>query len=290
MSGEDPREVLSPAAGDAEPGDHLVEHQQRAVLRGAIAQQLEEALVRRRQTHVGGIRLGQECGELVLVGGADQGLAVVPRDDDGRGGGGLGHAGTGREAGRRQAAPRLGQQPVDVSVVGAGELEQLGAAGRCTGKTDRAHRRLRARRRHPQHLHRRDPPGDLDREVDLTDGRRAEGRAPPGCGPDRVDDRRVRVAVDQRAPRAHVVDEAVAVDVDELGALGPVHEQRIAADRAHRPDRGVDAPRQVHLRPLVLLGALRVSEGDAHVPVQATHGQAQTPACSRSQFLKSSVK
>jgi hypothetical protein len=44
----------------------------------------------------------------------------------------------------------------------------------------------------------------------------------------------VGVAVDERAPRAHVVHVAVAVDVDELGALGAVDEDRVAADGAHR--------------------------------------------------------
>ncbi len=54
----------------------------------------------------------------------------------------------------------------------------------------------------------------------------------------RVDRRqhlRVGVAVDQRAPRADVVDEAVAVDVDQLGAVAALDEDRVAADRPASP-------------------------------------------------------
>ena len=57
-------------------------------------------------------------------------------------------------------------------------------------------------------------------------------------------DSRVGVAVDQRAPRAHPVDVAIAVDVEQLGALGALDEDRVAADRAHRAHRRVDAARQ----------------------------------------------
>ena len=115
--------------------------------------------------------------------------------------------------------PASREQPVDVAVVGAGELQERLAAGRGAREPDRAHRRLGARGRHAQHLDGRHAPRDLLGELDLALGRRAEARPerrrrrrPPRQDP------RVRVAVDQRAPRADVVDVAVAVDVDELGA------------------------------------------------------------------------
>ena len=59
----------------------------------------------------------------------------------------------------------------------------------------------------------------------------------------RLDDRRIGVAEDRRAPRLHVVDVAVALGVDELRALGPVHEERRAADRVERPHRRAHARR-----------------------------------------------
>ena len=42
------------------------------------------------------------------------------------------------------------------------------------------------------------------------------------------------VAVYERAPRADVVDVVVAIDVDQLGALAALDENRIPPDRPHR--------------------------------------------------------
>ena len=92
----------------------------------------------------------------------------------------------------------------------------------------------------------------------------------------------VRVAEDQGPPRADVVDEAVAVDVDQLRALAAVDEERVAPDRAHRAHRRVDAAGQARQRAPVELGRAAVGER-GH---QAAHAQ----ACARSQSLKSSVK
>ena len=58
---------------------------------------------------------------------------------------------------------------------------------------------------------------------------------------DRGEDVGVGVAEDERAPRADVVDVAVAVHVDELGAQSALDEDRVAPDGAHRPHRRVDA-------------------------------------------------
>ncbi len=73
-------------------------------------------------------------------------------------------------------------------------------------------------------------------------GRRAEARAARGGLLDRGEDLRVRVPVDQRPPRADVVHEAVAVDVDQFGALAALDEDRLAPDRAHRAHGRVDPP------------------------------------------------
>ena len=57
-----------------------------------------------------------------------------------------------RDALRGQARAGLGEQPVHVAVVGAGELQDLVAAGGGAREPDRAHRRLGARRGHAHHL------------------------------------------------------------------------------------------------------------------------------------------
>ena len=70
------------------------------------------------------------------------------------------------------------------------------------------------------------PARDLARELDLAGGGRAEaGAARRGRG-DRRQHVRVGVPVDQRPPRADVVDVAVAVDVDQFRALAARDEER----------------------------------------------------------------
>ena len=154
-----------------------------------------------------------------------------------------GHARAGRDRLRREARAGLGEQAVDVAVVGAGELDQPLAAGRRAGEADRAHRRLGPGVDHPDHLDRGEAVGDLGGELDLALGGGAVGGAARGGGGDRLDDARVGVAEDQRAPGADPVDVGVAVGVEDAVALGAVDEDRVAADRAHRPDRRVDAAR-----------------------------------------------
>src|ERR1019366_8441067 len=80
---------------------------------------------------------------------------------------------------RRPPRAGLRQQPVDVTVVGAGELEHRLAAGDRAGQADRAHRGLGARGGHAQHFDRGHPPGDLGGQLDLAFGRRAERGAAP---------------------------------------------------------------------------------------------------------------
>ena len=63
--------------------------------------------------------------------------------------------GAGRDPLRREARAALGQQAVDVAVVGAGELQHLVAAGGRARQAHRAHRGLGARVDQPHHLHRR---------------------------------------------------------------------------------------------------------------------------------------
>ena len=49
----------------------------------------------------------------------------------------------------------------------------------------------------------------------------------------------MRVADDQRSPRLHPVDVAVAVDVDQLGPLAPHDEDRVAAATPDLEDRAI---------------------------------------------------
>ena len=113
--------------------------------------------VGRDQAHVGRERLGEDRRELVLRprlraarSGSFQG--TITRVGRGRARGRPGWRGCPAWPG---PSPASRQQPVDVAVVGAGELQRPVAAGGRAGEAHRAHRRLGARRGHAQHLHRR---------------------------------------------------------------------------------------------------------------------------------------
>ena len=186
--------------------------------------------------------LGDDAGDLAVVHPERLGhrVEVVVRQDDGVGRAGTGDARGVRQAEGRDAGPGRGEQRVDVAVVAAGELHDLGAAGEAAGQPDRGHRRLGAAGHQPQLLDRRDPVDDLLGERDLALGRRTERRALRHRGVHGLDDRRVGVAEHQRPPRADQVDVLAAVGVDDVRAVPADHEPRRAADGAERAHRRVD--------------------------------------------------
>ena len=145
-----PLRLLRAAVGDAEPGDHLVEHEQRADAVALGAQALEEAVVGRDEAHVGGDRLDDDARGVVV----ELGHLVVGRDD-GVGHGGVGDAGRAGQAEGGEPAAGLGEQQVAVAVVVAGELHDLAAAGVAAGHPDGRHGGLGARRHEADELHRR---------------------------------------------------------------------------------------------------------------------------------------
>ena len=165
---------------------------------------------------------------------------VVVGQHDRVGGRGPGDARGVGQGERRHPGPGGGQQRVDVAVVAAGELDDLGAAGEPARQPDRAHRRLGAAADQPHLLDRRDARHDLLGEQHLARCRRAEretrgrrrarpraprdGRGRGSSGPTSRPGRRTRA----RRRRSVVAP-----------ARG--HEARRAADGAERPHRRVDA-------------------------------------------------
>ena len=120
-------------------------------------------------------------------------------------------AGTPAEDGVPKVAspePAGDQQVVGVAVVAAGELDHRVTPGDAAGQPDRGHYRLGAGGHEADHLQvgygADHPLGELD--LRLAGG--AEGEPVGGGLPDRLDDRRVGVAEDQRSPRADVVEVA----------------------------------------------------------------------------------
>ena len=215
------------------------------MLVGQLPDPLQVAVRGRHQPHVRRQRLGQDRGYLALAQRRRQRIGVVPRHHHGVRRLRRRDPGAGRDALSRQARAGVGEQAVDVAVVGARELHDRVPARGGPRQAHGAHRRLGARRRHPQHLDRAEAVGYLGRQLDFRLGRRAVGRPLLGGVLHRLDHVGVRVAQDQRPPRADPVHVAVAVHVDQLEALAALDEDRmLAADRAHRPDRRVHAARQ----------------------------------------------
>ena len=108
---------------------------------------------------------------------------------------------------------------------------------------------------------------------------RAERRAARAPLADRLHDRRVGMAQDQRAPRQHVVDVAVAVGIAQVRPLATRDEERRAPHRLGTRARGC-SPRPVSLAalarrdpPIALCSPFRVLEiGDSPATTVAERG------------------
>ena len=85
-----------------------------------------------------------------------------------------------------------------------------------------------------------DPRRDLLGELHLPRRRGAVRRAVGGGSADRRRDRRMGVAEDHRPVALHEIDVAPPFDVEDVGALGPGDDVRLAADRLEGADRRVD--------------------------------------------------
>ncbi len=187
----------------------------------------------------------------MLLEGAGDRLAVVPRDHDRGRRLGRRHPGTAGHPERRHPRAAFGEQAVGVAVVGAGKLDDDLAPGDRPGQADRAHRRLGPGAGHPHHPHRREALDDLLGQLDLDRGRGPEAGPPLRRLDHRRDNRGLGVAEDHRAPGADPVQVAPAGHVDQFAALAAFDEDRVAADLPHRPHRAVHPADQNLQRPLV---------------------------------------
>jgi hypothetical protein len=116
-------------------------------------------------------------------------------------------------------------------VIAALELDDPIATREGARHADGAERGLGARAHEPDALERRHQRTHALAELVLERARGAEARAPTRGRGDRLQQARRSVPVDERPPRHHVVDEAVAVHVFEHGAGGAPDEARRAAHR-----------------------------------------------------------
>ena len=149
----------------------------------------------------------------------------------------LGHAGRIGQSERERARAGLHQEAVAVAVVAALELHQAGAAGGAARQADRRQRGFGTRIDHAHHLHGRHQATHGFGHRDFQRVGHAEAQAVAHGARHGVQHGRVRVACDHRAPAADVVDVAVAVHVDQVGALGALGEERLPTHRLERAHR-----------------------------------------------------
>ena len=220
----------------AKPGDHLVEDEQCARLVAGRPQPGQEALGRRHQAHVGGDRLHDHAGHLVV----DLGDHVVGRDD-GVGNRARRHAGGVRKAEGGHAAAAAGQEAVGVPVIAAVELEDAVPAREPACHADGAHGRFGSRRHQADLLAPGDPMCDRLGQQDFAFGRGAERRPLASGRPHGGHHFGVGVPENRGAIGLHEVQELVSVGVPDVGALSPGHEVGMPANGPEGPDGRVDA-------------------------------------------------
>ena len=126
-------------------------------------------------------------------------------------------------------------------VIAARKLHDARPVGECPCHADRAHRRLSAGADEPHSLHRRHQRPHQFAELVLEGGGCSEARAVLGRRADGANQPARRMAVNQRAPRHHVVDVGVAVDIANRCPGGAADEQRRPADCLKGTDGAVDA-------------------------------------------------
>src|SRR3984885_10417881 len=164
----------------------------------------------RDDAHVSGAGLGDHGRDVVteLIERLLYGVNVVIGQHNRVGGGRTGDSRRGRQAQRRDPRAGVGQQRVDVTVVAAGELDDLGAAGESAGQTHRAHGGVGTGVDQPDQLNRRHPVDDLGGKFAFGGGGGPGRQAGGGGLGDGFYHRRVRVAEDHRSPPADQVARA----------------------------------------------------------------------------------
>jgi hypothetical protein len=231
------------------------------VLRGDVAQLLQEAGLGQDEARIGRIRLDDDAGDFValFLKKLFQSRFVVEGQHAGQFGKGFRHAGAVGIAVRERSAASGDEEAVGMAVVAAVELHEAVAAGETTREADGGHRGLGAAADHAHFLNAGHPLADRAGHFDLVEIRDAEADAVLGGVVDRLDHRNRRMAENGRAPGADVVDHAAVIDIVDAAAFGALHEEGIAADVAE------GAHGRVHAAGDVLLGEIEELGGKGSV-------------------------
>ncbi len=216
-----------------------------------FAQALQEPRVGQQHAHVADHRLDDDCRDALgrRAEAAFDGAQVIELGDERVLGDRLRDAGTVRHPERRRARSGPHQQRIDVPVIAAGELDDPRPSGSGAGDAQGRHGCLGTRAHQADHVHRRNGGCQPLGHVDLACRRRAEtGAITQGIlyGSQHL---RMRMPEDHRAPRADVVEVAVAVDVPDVAPTCPLDEDGLAANGTPGADGTVDASGDAFHRP-----------------------------------------
>src|ERR1700722_20844487 len=132
-----------------------------------------------------------------------------------------------------------------MSVIATLELHDGVASGEAASQPDGAHGRLGAGAHEAHQLDGRHEFDDAPRQLRFERRRGAEAQAVGGNFLYRLDDLRMSVTQNHRAPGADVVDVAAIARGSHIRALGFLEENRLAADSAKSSNGRVDAARNV---------------------------------------------
>ena len=250
--------LLRTAVGEAKTGHHLVENQKRPVPPAEPLGRFEKSGLGQHHAHVADDRFEDHAGDLVPVTGERlfQPLRIVEFECERVGRAACGDSRRRGRAVRQGSAACFHQQAVDVAVVAAGEFHDPIATCKTTSHADRAHRGFGPRADHPHLFNRGDRLDDHLGEFRLGFGRRTEARPLGQSRLDGGDNVGMSVAEDQGAPRADVIDQAIAVDVDEIRSLAPLDEEGFAANGAEGAGGAVHPARDHALCPFKIGPAL----------------------------------
>ena len=240
--GRDAVERLRSARMHAEPGHHLVEDEQGAVLVGDLAQPLEKTRLGKDEAHVPGDRLDDHRRDVVVPGEErlDRLEVVVRRGERVGDSAGRDPWRVGKPE-RRDTRSRPHEEQIRVAVVAPDELDDLRPPRERPRDAQRAHRGLGPGADEPDELEARHRLLNEARELELERAGRAEARPLAQRLLERTDDSRMRMAENERPPGEDVVEVAVAVDVDEVRAFAALDEERRAAHGSKRADGRADA-------------------------------------------------
>ena len=227
----------------AESRHHFVENEQRAVPRAQRAQRIEELALGRHQVHIAGDGFNDHTRDsrAVALERCFKRPDIVVFEHQRMRRGLVRHAGRTRIAKGQRTGPGFHQQCVSVAMVATFKLDDFRSAGIAAGEPDRAHRRLRARADQSHLLEAGHAPAQHFRELDFGGGRCAEAQSLRRRLLHRLHHGGMRVAENQRAPRANVIDVGGAVGVPHARAAAAREKTRRAADGTKRTHRRIDS-------------------------------------------------